>query len=145
MVNFSDEIGQRTWERINSERVVWLTTVSPKGIPQPRPVWFVWDNGDFIIYSSRRAKKLDHIANNPNVSLHFNTGADGYDVQVILGKARVDKNLPPSHLNKAYSDKYGAEILALDMSGEKYARIFKIALRVTPIRVRGLESIPEEG
>ncbi len=143
MLNFSDELGQRTWERINSERVIWLTTVSSKGIPQPRPVWFVWDNGDIIIYSSGHAKKLTHISVNPNVSLNFNAGANGYDVQIILGKAYVDKDLPPSNLNKAYSEKYGAEILTLDMDEEKYAGIFNVGIRITPVKLRGLEAIPD--
>lgn len=142
MLNFSDELGQRTWERINTERVIWLTTISSKGIPQPRPVWFVWDNGDIIIYSSKHAKKLAHISVNPNVSLNFNAGADGYDVQVILGKARADHDLPPSNLNKAYSEKYGAEILTLDMDEEKYAGVFNVGIRITPVKLRGLDPIP---
>jgi len=143
MINFNNETGQRLLERMRIERVIWLTTVSPGGIPQPRPVWFVWDEGDFIVYSNAHAKKLVHIAGNPNVAVNFNTGADGYDVQVILGTARVDSKLPPSNLNKAYSEKYGAEILTLDMDEEQYAKLYSVGLRIISIRLRGLEPIPE--
>jgi PPOX class probable F420-dependent enzyme len=142
-VNFSDELGQRVLERIQSERVIWLTTVSPTGVPQPRPVWFVYENGDFIIYSTRNAKKLSHIAQNANVSLHFNTDKDGYDIQVLLGTAKIDKTLPPSSQNQAYSQKYGGEILTLDMDEEKYAQLFCVGVRITPKRLRGLDPIPE--
>jgi len=143
MIDLSNETGQRLLERIRVERVIWLTTVSPGGIPQPRPVWFVWDDGDFIVYSNANAKKLSHIAGNPNVALHFNTGADGYDVQVIIAKASIDAKLPSTNLNKAYSDKYGEEILTLDMSAERYAELYSVGLRITPTRIRGLEPIPE--
>ena len=144
MIDLNNETGQRLLERIRHERVIWLTTVSPSGIPQPRPVWFVWDEGDFIVYSNAHAKKLYHIAGNSNVSLHFNTGAAGYDIQVILAKAHIDSKLPPTNLNKAYSEKYGEEILTLVMSAERYAELYSVGLRITPIRIRGLEPIPEE-
>lgn len=143
MIFFDDELGQRTLERIKSELVIWLTTVSPRGIPQPRPVWFVWDGEAFTIYSTPQARKLVHIANNPNVALHFNTDTDGEDVQVILGNAFVDKNAPPSKSNSAYSEKYHAGIVSLGMDEEKYSATFSVAVRVIPSRLRGLEPIPE--
>jgi len=143
-MDYNNETGQRLLERLRLERVIWLTTVSPGGIPQPRPVWFVWDEGDVIVYSNAHARKLYHIAGNPNVALHFNTGTDGYDVQVIPGKARVDDKLPPTNLNQAYSEKYGEEILTLDMDENRYAELYSVGLRITPTRIRGLEPIPDE-
>jgi len=143
MIDYKSELGQRFLERIRVERVIWLSTISPGGLPQPRPVWYVWDDGDFIIYSNSKARKLIHIAHNPNVSLHFNTDADGYDIQVVLGKARIDESLPPTHKNKSYSEKYGAEILTLDLSEERYAELFSVGVRITPTRLRGVDPIPE--
>ena len=144
MLTFNNELGKRILERIQTEQVIWLTTISPSGIPQPRPVWFVWDDKDFIMYSTARAKKLIHISHNPNVSLHFNTDKEGYDIQVITGMAKIDETLPRSNLNKAYNKKYGAEILAMGMDEEKYANLFKVGIRVEPLIARGLEPIPEE-
>jgi len=143
MINFADELGQRTLQRIESEQVIWLTTISPSNIPQPRPVWFVWDGEAFTIYSTPQAKKLLHIAHNPNVALHFNTDAQGEDIQVILGQAQVDKNAPPPNLNQAYREKYHEGFLALGMDEVKYAAMFTAALRIVPTRLRGLEPIPE--
>ena len=113
MINWDNELGQRTLQRIQAEDVIWLTTVSPRGAPQPRPVWFVWDGKTFLVYSTPQAKKINHLARNPNVALHFNTDAGGEDIQVILGTARIDINAPPSNLNTAYSEKYRAGILAV--------------------------------
>jgi PPOX class probable F420-dependent enzyme len=142
MINWDNELGQRALQRIHTESVIWLTTISPGGIPQPRPVWFVWDGQSFLIYSTPAAKKMIHIAHNPNVSLHFNTDAGGEDIQVFLGTARIDSSAAPSHLNSAYSEKYHTEILSLGMDENSYSATFSVAIRVTPGRLRGLEPIP---
>jgi PPOX class probable F420-dependent enzyme len=143
MINWQDELGQRTYRRIQSEPVIWLTTISPGGFPQPRPVWFVWDGEALVIYSSAQAKKLTHITHNPNVAVPFNTDAEGYDIQVILGQAHIDSRLPPADSNSRYLEKYGDAIQLLEMSAAEYASIFRVGLRIVPVRLRGLEPIPE--
>ena len=142
MIDWNNELGRRAMQRIRSEQVIWLTTISPKGVPQPRPVWFVWDGDTFLIYSTPQAKKIVHIDANPNVALHFNTDDQGEDIQVILGKAYLDDSAPPSNRNSAYSEKYHAGILSLGMDEDQYAATFSAAIRVYPSRLRGLEPIP---
>ena len=73
MLDFKTKFGRFAMKSIKSEYFVWLTTVDSKGTPQPRPVWFIWENDTFLIYSQAKAHKLKHIQNNPNVSLHFNS------------------------------------------------------------------------
>ena len=143
MINWQDDLGQRTLQRIATEMVIWLTTISPSGVPHPRPVWYVWDGSAFLIYSAARAKKIGHIAHNPNVALHFNTNADGEDVQVILGKATIDPSAPLPDLNAAYLTKYRKGIYSLSMDEKRYASIFTVALRIEPFRLRGLEPISD--
>ncbi len=143
MINSDSELGQRTLQRIQSERVIWLTTMSPSGIPQPRPVWFVWDGEAFTVYSTAGAKKILHIAHNANVALHFNTNEAGEDIQVILGIAQIDANMVLSKHNVAYSEKYRPGILGLGMNEDKYSALFCVAIRIVPTRLRGLEPIPD--
>lgn len=143
MIDWDSALGRRTLQRIMTEQIIWLTTVSSNGIPQPRPVWFVWDGNAFLIYSTPQAKKIQHIAGNPNVALHFNTDASGEDIQVILGKAHIDPIAPASNQNAAYSKKYYDGILALGMDAEKYSTTFSTALYIIPSRLRGLDPIPE--
>lgn len=143
MIDWDSEVGRRALQRIEREEVIWLTTVSSRGVPQPRPVWFVWEVGSFLIYSTPRAWKLKHIAANPNVALHFNTDATGEDIQVILGKAALDPDAPPADRNAAYVAKYALGIAGLGMDAATYAATFTVALRVIPTRLRGLEPIPE--
>lgn len=143
MINWQTDVGQRALARINSEEVIWLTTISPSGMPQPRPVWFVWDGQTFLIYSMPAAKKIVHIAQNPNVSLHFNTDAGGEDIQVFLGAAQLDASAPAVMENAAYRAKYRAGMLAIGMDDARYSTLFSAVLRITPMRLRGLEPLPE--
>jgi len=141
---FNNELGQRTLQRIQTEQVICLTSVSPSGIPQPCPVWFVWDGTRFVIYSIAKAKKLTHIAHKLHVALHFNTNELGKDIQVILGIAQIDPTLPTAKNNSAYSAKYQTGILGLGMNEDQYAAPFRVAIRITPTRLRGLSPIPTE-
>jgi PPOX class probable F420-dependent enzyme len=65
------EIDSHVAERLLDEKVIWLTTVSPDGTPQPNPFWFNWNGNSFIIYSSPSSAKLKNISRNPKVSLNF--------------------------------------------------------------------------
>lgn len=138
MIDFTSQLGIRAMQRLNEDFVVWLTTVSPMGIPQPRPVWFIWDENALVIYSQPHAKKLQHIAHNPHVALHFDGGVKGLDVQVFLALAEIVPNPTPAHQVQAYIEKYGQEIQNMGASGEAFAATYSVALRVKPIRLRGM-------
>jgi len=144
MINWNNNLGRRAMARIQHEEVIWLTTISPSGFPQPRPVWFVWDGETFLIYSLPSAHKIKHIEHNSNIALHFNTDAGGEDIQVILGTARVDHDAPAVKLNRAYCEKYREGFKSIDMDEDTYSAQFTVAIRITPARLRGLEPLPEQ-
>ena len=31
--------------------MAWMTTVGDDGTPQPNPVWFLWDEDGFLVFS----------------------------------------------------------------------------------------------
>ncbi|MBX3082468.1 MAG: TIGR03667 family PPOX class F420-dependent oxidoreductase [Anaerolineae bacterium] len=140
MVDFSDELGKHAAERVSEEYVIWFTTTSADGTPQPRPVWFVWDNDGFLIYSQPSAAKLRHIARNPKVALHFDSG-DGEDVVVFLGEASVDPSAPLPNAHQGYLTKYREGIHDIDMTEASYAASFSVAIRVRPTKLRGLDPL----
>ena len=124
--------------RLKEEYVVWLTTVASDLSPQPRPVWFIWQDDSFLIYSQPQAHKVRHIEQHPRVALHFNTDATGdNDVLVFVGDARIDANAPPAHKVRAYMTKYRQGIADLKMSADDMGREYSVAIRVTPTTVRG--------
>jgi len=72
------EAGKSVAGRLRDEPLIWLTTIDAKGVPQPAPVWFLWDEAQttLLIYSRASAKRLVHIQQNPNVSLHLEAAED---------------------------------------------------------------------
>lgn len=141
MIDFNTKFGRVARKLLNHEFFIWLTTVDPSGTPQPRPVWFIWENDTILIYSQAKAYKVKHIRKNPQVSLHFNS-ADPKGEQRILvltGKARIDRSAPATHKNRAYMKKYRAGIIGLNVTPEQFSAEYSVAIRITPANLRGWE------
>jgi PPOX class probable F420-dependent enzyme len=125
--------------RLKDEYFAWFTTVGTDLSPQPRPIWFIWEEqrGSVLIYSQPHAHKVRHLARHPNVALHFNADATGdTDILVFIGKAEIDPEAPPAHKVPAYVNKYREGIAGLNMTPEELGREYSVAIRVTPISVR---------
>ncbi len=123
---------------IKKEYVIWLTTVDSDHTPQPRPVWFIWDDNTFLIFSQPKAHKVQHIKQNDSISLHFNTDQTGdKDVIVYIGKATLDVNSVPAHKVPAYLRKYRKGIKELGMTLEQFSADYSVAVRVKPTSLRG--------
>lgn len=126
--------------RLEADMIGWLTTVTPDGQPQTFPIWFLWQDGDALIYSDKRAKRNGNIAANPRVSLHLNDNGRGGDVVILEGEARVDEATPPVPDNPAYLAKYGDWIRDYLSSPEEMATIYNVPIRVRPTRGRAFGS-----
>ncbi|HEY5433891.1 MAG TPA: TIGR03667 family PPOX class F420-dependent oxidoreductase [Candidatus Limnocylindrales bacterium] len=126
----------RALERLARDTIGWLTTVTPEGQPQTFPIWFLWEDGEALIYSDKRAKRNINIAHNPKVSLHLNDDGRGGDVVVIEGEARVDDTTPPVPAHRAYLAKYGDWIVDTLTSAEEMATIYNVPIRIRPTRGR---------
>jgi PPOX class probable F420-dependent enzyme len=123
---------------IKNEYVIWLTTVDAGHTPQPRPVWFIWDQDAFLIFSHPTAHKVKHIKQNTSVSLHFNTDKTGNeDVIVYIGMAGIDPSSPPAHKVPAYLKKYRKGIAELNMTPEQFGKEYSVAIRIKPTSLRG--------
>ena len=138
MIDFTTDLGKRVLDLLDSEQVIWLTTVDSKGSPQPRPVWFLWDGSSLIIYSSSDAHKLRHLARNARVSLNFNSDPDAHHVAVLTGEARVDPDAPRADYGPRYIEKYRKGIAGLGMTPESFGLAYSVAVRVRPERLRGM-------
>ncbi len=58
VLDTTTEAGGRAERRLREEEIAWLTTMRPDGQPQSVPVWFLWDEGIFLIYSQPGRQKL---------------------------------------------------------------------------------------
>jgi PPOX class probable F420-dependent enzyme len=124
---------------IASAYYVWFTTVRADGMPTPTPVWFVRDGDSFIIYTTPGSQKLKNLQANVHVSLSFTPDADGGNYFVVLGTAQVDQTIPFAIANTAYSTKYADGMAETGMTPESLSEEYNVPIRVTPIRIRGLE------
>lgn len=138
MPDFNSPLGRKAKKLLDSEYIVWLTTIDSNLTPQPRPVWFVPDGDDILIYSQPHTHKVSHIAAHPHISLHFNTDREGGDpVIVMTGTATIDESTPAAQDHSAYMKKYKSEIKELDMSPEKFAKDYARRIRVKLTGLRG--------
>ena len=136
-IDTTSEFGARVARRLDEEQVVWLTTVSADGAPQPSPVWFLWDGETALIYSKANTPKLRNIASNPRVSLSFNSDGHGGNIVILTGEARVDAAVPPANEVAAYIAKYDGGIQGLGMTAESFASEYNVPIRFRPVKLRG--------
>lgn len=141
MIDFNTKFGRFATRHIKKEYFIWLTTVDSTGMPQPRPVWFIWDNHSFLIFSQAKAHKVKHIQKNPNVSLHFNTADEKGEKRLIVfsGTATIDNDCLPAHRIRPYMQKYKRGIADLNATAEQFAGEYSVAIRIRPTNIRGWE------
>jgi PPOX class probable F420-dependent enzyme len=132
----SNKAHARAAERLRTEPVAWLTTVRADGQAQSTPVWFLWDDDTFLLYSQPDAQKVRNVAANPKVSLHLNDDGDGGEVVTFEGEATVEPDTPRADRVDGYLGKYGEAIAALGYEAGPFARTYSTPIRVRPTRVR---------
>jgi len=127
---------RRALERLATERVAWLSTVTPDGQPQTVPVWFLWAGGRVVVYSDNRAQRNRNLATNPRVSFHLADDGAGSEIVFLEGEAAVDESLPAVPDNDAYVAKYGDWIAASFHSPERFAERYSVPIVIRPTRGR---------
>lgn len=138
LIDESTSFGKRVADHLRDDVVVWFTTVSPSGTPQPSPVWFHWDGDRAVVVYSKASARVANLAANPRVSLNFRGDRLGGDIVVLTGSAVVDPAAPSSDQVPGYQAKYAEHIEGLSMTPEGFAADYDVPVRITLERVRGL-------
>jgi PPOX class probable F420-dependent enzyme len=123
-------------DRLQSEPIIWLTTVSPSAQPQSTPVWFLWQDGEFLIYGAKSGPKNQSIESNPHVSLHLEGNGRGGDNLIFEGDARIDPDGPRADAVPDYLGKYREFIDSYGWTPESFSDDYPHVIRVTPTRAR---------
>ena len=71
------------------------------------------------------------------MALHLDGDGRGGDIIVLTGEAESAPGEPPVHENPPYLAKYGERITEGWGTGERFASIYSVPLRVRLRRVRG--------
>ena len=136
MIDLTTDFGMRVDQRLKDEEVIWLTTVTPKGVAQPNPVWFYWDGECIIIYSQPGSFRIRNIQHHPKVTLNLD-GADvlGHNVVIIHGLAQLKHNY--QQLHPEYKMKYVKYLPEFGMTFEQLVAAYTVEITIKPTKLRG--------
>jgi len=137
LIDPTTKVGARAVRRLERDLILWLTTVTPQGQPQPSPVWFLWVDGEILLYSRADTPRPANIRANPRVAANLVSDGDGGDIVSVEGEARIVReratvaDVPP-----AYVDKYAARLAAFGWTMQSMLADYPVEIRLRPTRVR---------
>lgn len=134
-IDRDDEVGARAVERLEQERIGWLTTVAADGTPQTSPIWFLWDGDEFLLYSLDSAR-VRNLTSKARVSLNLDGNGMGGDIVVVEGTARLDETAPTAAENPAYLAKYEPVMDEYGWTPERFAGRYSVPIWITPTKYR---------
>ena len=76
-------------EFLSEANVAVLSTVDARGRPHAAPIWYLYDDGVFIISTGRGSQKHRNIERNPEVSLVIDRRTLPYYAVMISGRAEM--------------------------------------------------------
>lgn len=123
-------------ERLQTDTIVWFSTVRPDGRPHAVPVWFLWEEGGTVLVFSKPDQKVRNLGANPLVMLALDDTKGGSDVVLVegeatlLGEGEVTLAAVP-----AYLEKYGQEIANNGWNADTMAKDYSQAIRIKPTRL----------
>ena len=136
-IDASSDFGAKIVQRIEDQKLAWLTTVSSDGTPQPNPVWFIFDNGTFVIFSQPNQAKLANIRRSDRVSFNLES-IDEETITIFTGHAEIVpyESIPKSLLDR-YIERYAEGLKNLNMTRAEYEAAYTVPIRFTPEKLRG--------
>ena len=126
----------RALERLGSEKIGWLTSVDPNGQPQSSAIWFLWTDGEILLYSHKRAPRNGNLVDSPRVAFNLHTDAAGDDYVSMEGTARMDPDGPQASGNAPYLARYQSMIDDHGWTAASFAADYPFIIRITPTRWR---------
>ncbi len=124
--------------KLADDQIGWLTTIRSSGRPHSVPVWFLWHDGQILIFSEEATQKIRNLHHSGDVVFSLEAGQHGADVAILDGTAVISDQHAAAWL-PAIGETYGAKYeqglrglgLTLDEMAAKYTQIIVI----TPARV----------
>lgn len=119
------------YRRLTTDTLAWFTTVSHKGRPAPRLVWFMWIGESCLVFSQPDAAKLTHLATNSRVTLNFNSNAQGGDAVVLAGRAELATDVRQASDVPGLLAKYADLLQTIGMTAASFTGTYSVPIRVT--------------
>ena len=137
-IDTSTAFGAAVRDRLQEQKLAWLTTVDSAGTPQPNPVWFIWDDGTIIVFSQPKQAKLANIRRNGRVALNLEATADEEQVTIFTGQAEIlDQADVSQDIYDRYAERYADGMQGIKMTRAEYEAAYTVPIRITPEKLRG--------
>jgi len=120
---------------LETEPVIWLSTIRRDGLPGLVPTWFWWDGEAITVFSKPEAAKVANVRANPRLMVALGHPEDDFDVGLIEAEAIVCRDLvevPAGFLAK-YADRLAEGRLDMD----SFRAVYSQAIRIVPRRYLG--------
>lgn len=78
---------------LGEANIAVLATVDAKNRAHAAPIWYLYENGEFLISTGRGSQKHKNIEANPNVTLVIDDRTVPYLAAMVRGKAEIEDAL----------------------------------------------------
>ena len=130
--------GQR--ELIESERIVVVSTIGPRGWPHSMPLWYVPRDGEIWIYTYAKSQKVRNLERDPRATLVVETGHEYSELRGVEIEAEAEVHRDPDlvfDLVKELTERYagGAQVDEAHAESLRAQARKRVAIRFEPKRV----------
>jgi PPOX class probable F420-dependent enzyme len=128
-------------ELLDSERVVVVTSIGPRGWPHSMPMWFVVRDGEVWVWTYAKSQKVKNLERDPRATLLIETGFEYTELRGIQIEARAELIRDPEQVfefAKELTVRYaeGIESVEGDAAAALRAQAPKrVAIHFEPVRV----------
>ena len=85
-------------ELLDSERVVIISSMGPRGWPHSMPMWFVVRDGDIWCWTYGKSQKIKNLERDPRATLLVETGHEYQELRGIQIEAEVELIRDPDEI-----------------------------------------------
>jgi PPOX class probable F420-dependent enzyme len=121
---------------LQSELVVWLSSIRRDGRPHLVPSWFVWDGEAILVFSKPTASKVRNITTDPRVMLAVGSPERNFDVELVEGRAELVQSRA-EFLPDSFADKYADLADRTGLTMDQFAATYSQPIRIHPTRWLG--------
>jgi len=119
---------------LQQANVAVLTTTDAKGRPHGAPVWYLYDDGAFVISTGRGSRKHKNLQTNPNVCLVIDKRDLPYYAVMVHGRVELEIGFSdPDRLRLAV--RYLGEKLGQAYAGRTQVFEDSVTIRLRPERI----------
>jgi PPOX class probable F420-dependent enzyme len=136
-MNANERPPERIEAFLQTEEVVWLSTVSPDGMPSVIPIWFSWDGEAVRILTKPGQRKVDNMRANARVMLALGNEEDDFDVGLIEARAEFPNTDAATFMPDSHWTKYARDLAGIGLGRDEYLATYSQPIRIVPTHYLG--------